>query len=259
MGQTPRLCGGNLPLTNLGSLVTVWGVFWAGTGRTGCLQKERSQVEQKAWGGRFSQPTDALVEQFTASILFDRRLYAYDIQGSIAHCRMLAKCGIIGAAEADAIAQGLQKVQAEIEAGEFSFDVHWEDIHMHIERRLIELVGPVGGKLHTARSRNDQIVTDMRLWMRARVVNLARLSLGLLHALTEVAWLHLDSVMAGYTHHQHATISTFGHHLAAYAEAIRRVVQRLHFWYETFNYSPLGCVTGFEPATYGATVRRSAS
>ncbi|MBM3223932.1 MAG: hypothetical protein FJZ47_09045, partial [Candidatus Tectomicrobia bacterium] len=99
--------------------------------------------------------------------------------------------------------------------------------------------------MHTARSRNDQIVTDMRLWMRARVLTLAQGSLELLRALTTVAHLHLDSVMAGYTHHQHATISTFGHHLAAYAEAIRRVVQRLHFWYETFNYSPLGCVTGF--------------
>jgi argininosuccinate lyase len=121
-----------------------------------------------------------------------------------------------------------------------------EDVHTSIEKYLTDILGIEAGlAMHTARSRNDQIVTDMRLWMRARVLNLAPLCLGLMQALTTVARLHLDSVMAGYTHHQHATISTFGHHLAAYAEAIRRVVQRLNFWYETFNYSPLGCVTGF--------------
>ena len=114
-------------------------------------------METKAWGGRFNQPTHDLVEHFTASILFDRRLYAYDIQGSIAHCRMLAKCGIIADEEASLIIHGLQAIEAEIERGAFVFDVRWEDIHMHIERRLIETIGPVGGKLHTARSRNDQI------------------------------------------------------------------------------------------------------
>jgi argininosuccinate lyase len=142
--------------------------------------------------------------------------------------------------------RGLDELEQRYRAGQFVVRPALEDVHTNIEKFLTDDLGIEAGlAMHTARSRNDQIVTDMRLWMRARVVNLARLSLGLLHALTEVARLHLDSVMAGYTHHQHATISTFGHHLAAYAEAIRRVVQRLHFWYETFNYSPLGCVTGF--------------
>src|SRR5215475_14190189 len=130
---------------------------------------DRGTVETKAWGGRFSQPTHELVEHFTASILFDRRLYAYDIQGSIAHCRMLAKCGIITHDEASAIIQGLQEIESEIERGEFVFDVRWEDIHLHIERRLIEKIGPVGGKLHTARSRNDQIALDVRLYMRDEI------------------------------------------------------------------------------------------
>lgn len=120
-----------------------------------------------------------------------------------------------------------------------------EDVHTNIEKYLTHTLGIEAGlAMHTARSRNDQIVTDMRLWMRHRVVVTAHLCLELIRQLSRAAGTHLDSVMAGYTHHQHATISTFGHHLAAYAEAIRRVVQRLDHWYETFNYSPLGCVTG---------------
>ena len=120
-----------------------------------------------------------------------------------------------------------------------------EDVHTNIEKYITDDLGIEAGLvMHTARSRNDQIVTDMRLWMRHRVIVLAHLCLDLMHQLTTVASLHLDSIMAGYTHHQHATISTFGHQLAAYAEAIRRVVQRLNGWYTTFNYSPLGCVTG---------------
>jgi len=197
-------------------------------------------VEQKAWGGRFSQPTDALVEHFTASILFDRRLYAYDIQGSIAHCRMLARCGIITADEADTIIQGLHKVQAEIEAGEFSFDVHWEDIHMHIERRLIELVGPVGGKLHTARSRNDQIALDVRLYLRDELQTILEDIRHLQRTLIDLADRHLDVIMPGYTHLQRAQPIRLSHHLLAYDEMLERDYQRLGECLARVNVMPLG-------------------
>ena len=144
------------------------------------------------------------------------------------------------------ILQGLAEIERRDRAGQFLLQPALEDVHTNIEKCLTDELGITAGlAMHTARSRNDQIVTDMRLWMRARVLNLARLCLDLLHSLLDVARQHCDSVMAGYTHHQHATISTFGHHLAAYAEAVRRVVLRLHAWYEMFNYSPLGGVTGF--------------
>jgi argininosuccinate lyase len=176
----------------------------------------------------------------------DQALVPFDLWVNRAHTRMLVAQAILTPAQGQAILQGLGELEQRYRAGQFVVRPALEDVHTNIEKFLTDDLGLEAGlAMHTARSRNDQIVTDMRLWMRARVVNLARLCLGLLQALIEVARLHLDSVMAGYTHHQHATISTFGHHLAAYAEAIRRVVQRLHFWYDTFNYSPLGCVTGF--------------
>ena len=176
----------------------------------------------------------------------DQVLVPFDLWVNRAHTRMLVAQSILTPAQGQAIFRGLAELEQRYCAGQFVVRAALEDVHTNIEKFLTDELGIEAGlAMHTARSRNDQIVTDMRLWMRARVVNLARLCLGLMQALTDVARLHLDSVMAGYTHHQHATISTFGHHLAAYAEAIRRVVQRLYFWYETFNYSPLGCVTGF--------------
>src|ERR671936_465500 len=176
----------------------------------------------------------------------DQALVPFDLWVNRAHTRMLVAQSILTHEQGQAILCGLAEIERRYHAGQFVVRPALEDVHTNIEKFLTDELGIEAGlAMHTGRSRNDQVVTDMRLWMRARVVNLARLSLGLLQALTEVALLHLDSVMAGYTHHQHATISTFGHHLAAYAEAIRRVVQRLHFWYDTFNYSPLGCVTGF--------------
>jgi argininosuccinate lyase len=176
----------------------------------------------------------------------DQALVPFDLWVNRAHTRMLVARSILTPAQGQAILRGLAELEQRYRAGQFVVRAALEDVHTNIEKFLTDELGIEAGlAMHTARSRNDQIVTDMRLWMRARVVNLARLCLGLLQALIDIARLHLDSVMAGYTHHQHATISTFGHHLAAYAEAIRRVVQRLHFWYETFNYSPLGCVTGF--------------
>jgi len=176
----------------------------------------------------------------------DQALVPFDLWVNRAHTRMLVAQSILTRAQGQAIFRGLAELEQRYRAGQFVVRAALEDVHTNIEKFLTDELGIEAGlAMHTARSRNDQVVTDMRLWMRARVLNLARLCLGLMQALTSVARMHLDSVMTGYTHHQHATISTFGHHLAAYAEAIRRVVQRLHFWYETFNYSPLGCVTGF--------------
>src|SRR5918911_191214 len=191
-----------------------------------CRRGESRTVEQKPWGGRFSQPTHELVERFTASIVFDRRLYAYDIQGSIAHCRMLAKCGIVSEAEAAVIIEGLQEIAAEIERQEFVFDVRWEDIHMHIERRLIEKVGAVGGKLHTARSRNDQVALDVRLYLRDEIHTVLRDIGQLQHTLIELAERHLEVIMPGYTHLQRAQPIRLSHHLLAYYEMLERDRQR---------------------------------
>jgi argininosuccinate lyase len=197
-------------------------------------------VETKAWGGRFSQPTHELVEHFTASIAFDRRLYAYDIQGSIAHCRMLAKCGIITHDEASAIIQGLQEIESEIEHGAFVFDVHWEDIHMHIERRLIEKIGAVGGKLHTARSRNDQVALDVRLYLRDEIRTILDDIRQLQRTLLDLAERHLDVIMPGYTHLQRAQPIRLSHHLLAYDEMLERDHQRFTECLTRVNVLPLG-------------------
>ncbi len=197
-------------------------------------------MESKPWGGRFSQPTHELVEQFTASIMFDRRLYRYDIQGSIAHCRMLAKCGIVTDQEAATIIQGLQEITGEIARGDFVFDVRWEDIHMHVERRLIEKVGPVGGKLHTARSRNDQVALDMRLYLRDEVHAILGEIGQLQRTLVDLAEVHLDQLMPGYTHLQRAQPIRFSHHLLAYYEMLERDRQRFEDCLTRVNVLPLG-------------------
>ena len=210
-----------------------------------------AQSPARLYGTSLVSPTPEVVAfmagwDVTTKGAADQALIPFDLWVNRAHTRMLVAQAILTPAQGQAILQGLGELEQRYRAGQFVVRPALEDVHTNIEKFLTDDLGLEAGlAMHTARSRNDQIVTDMRLWMRARVVNLARLSLGLLQALTEAARLHVDSVMAGYTHHQHATISTFGHHLAAYAEAIRRVVQRLHFWYDTFNYSPLGCVTGF--------------
>ena len=197
-------------------------------------------METKAWGGRFSQPTDELVEHFTASILFDRRLYVYDIQGSVAHCRMLAKCGIISDDEASVIILALEEIKAEIEQGAFTFDVRWEDIHLHIERRLIEKIGPVGGKLHTARSRNDQIALDVRLYLRDEIRAILHDIRHLQHTLVDLAEAHLDVIMPGYTHLQRAQPIRLSHHLLAYDEMLERDHQRFTECLVRVNILPLG-------------------
>ncbi|GIX45980.1 MAG: argininosuccinate lyase 1 [Candidatus Tectimicrobiota bacterium] len=176
----------------------------------------------------------------------DEALIPFDLWVNRAHARMLVAQGLLSAAQGEAILAGLREIERRYRCGQFRLLPAREDVHTNIETFLTAELGISAAlALHTARSRNDQVLTDMRLWMRARVLNLARLCLDFLRSCLAVARQHCDSAMAGYTHHQHATVSTFGHLLAAYAEAVRRVVQRLHGWYETFNYSPLGCVTGF--------------
>jgi argininosuccinate lyase len=175
----------------------------------------------------------------------DQSLVLFDVWVNRAHTQMLVATSILTRAQGQRILTGLEEVERRHRAGQFRLRPSLEDVHTNIEKYLTDELGIEAGlAMHTARSRNDQVVTDMRLWMRHRVIVLAHLCLDLMHQLSTVAQLHRESVMAGYTHHQHATISTFGHHLAAYVEATRRVLHRLNHWYLTFNYSPLGCVTG---------------
>ena len=196
--------------------------------------------EKKLWGGRFASGTAASVEAFTASIHIDARLYRYDIMGSIAHAKMLAKQGIIPAREGRKIVRGLSAIQAEIEQGDFHFSPADEDIHMNIERRLTEKIGPAGGMLHTARSRNDQVALDMRLFLREEV----RLVIAALNALQrEIARLakrHIDVIMPGYTHLQRAQPVLFAHHLLAYYDMFDRDLQRFVESLKRINVLPLG-------------------
>jgi len=197
-------------------------------------------MSEKPWQGRFSQPTDKFVEEFTASIAFDQRLYSYDIQGSTVHARMLARQGIITAEEAEQITTGLQEILTEIDNGSFEFSVALEDIHMNIEARLIERIGPVGGKLHTARSRNDQVALDIRLYLRDEIGTLVGQLRRLCQALIEQAETNLDVIMPGYTHLQTAQPILFAHHLLAYFEMFRRDHGRLKDCLERVNILPLG-------------------
>jgi argininosuccinate lyase len=177
--------------------------------------------------GRFKAPRLPEVEAFTASLPFDRRLFRHDIQGSIAHARMLAKVGLITAAEAREIEAGLKDIAREITGGRFRFDVSDEDIHLAIERRLTEKIGPAGGKLHTARSRNDQIALDLRLYLRDEIAEVRRLVRGLRTVLIKVARTNVETVMPGYTHLQRAQPVSLAHHLLAYVEMFGRDRERL--------------------------------
>lgn len=194
----------------------------------------------KLWGGRFSKNTDVLVEEFTSSISFDCRMYREDIAGSIAHATMLAKCGILKAEEADVIIGGLKDILADIEAGKFSFEVSLEDIHMNIEQRLTERIGSLGGKLHTARSRNDQVALDTHLYLRRELSELGDLIVKLQQALLEVAKKHENVIMPGYTHLQRAQPILFAHHLLAYFYMLVRDFDRLTMVYKHTDMMPLG-------------------
>ncbi|MFO8152199.1 argininosuccinate lyase [Thioalkalivibrio sp.] len=194
----------------------------------------------KLWGGRFSEATDAFVEEFTASVGFDRRLYAQDIAGSIAHATMLAEVGVLTQAEAGAITAGLEGIRAEIEAGAFAWSVAREDVHMNIEARLIEKIGETGKKLHTGRSRNDQVATDIRLWLRDAIDGLIAQVRQYQHGLLDLAEREHATVMPGFTHLQTAQPVTFGHHLLAWYEMLDRDAERLADCRRRVNRLPLG-------------------
>ena len=194
----------------------------------------------KLWGGRFTKAADKTVEGFTSSLKFDRRLYQQDIQGSIAHARMLGHQGIIPAADATLIEGGLRSVQAEIEAGQFPFRQEYEDIHLNIEKRLTELIGPAGGRVHTARSRNDQVVTDVHLWVKDEIAAVQALVSDLQGALVDRATEHEGVLMPGYTHLQRAQPILLSHHLMAYFWMLERDHGRLTDCRRRADISPLG-------------------
>ena len=195
---------------------------------------------KKPWSGRFTHKTSGLVESFTESISFDKRLWRHDIRGSIAHAKMLAKQGIITAREAAAIEKGLLEIAAEIEAGKFRFRNELEDIHMNIEAELARKIGPAGKKLHTARSRNDQVALDIRLYLREETEDIISRILQLQKTLLTIAEKHIDTIMPGYTHLQRAQPVLLSHHLLAYLEMIERDKGRFMDSLKRLNVLPLG-------------------
>jgi len=201
-----------------------------------------SQNDQpiKPWGGRFTEATDAFVERFTASVGFDYRLYHHDINGSIAHATMLAKVGVLTDAERDQIITGLEEIRAEIVAGKFTWSVSLEDVHMNIEHVLTQRIGITGKKLHTGRSRNDQVATDIRLYLRDEIDAIAKELTRLQQGLLSVAEREADTIMPGFTHLQTAQPVTFGHHLLAWFEMLQRDYSRLIDCRKRMNYLPLG-------------------
>ena len=196
--------------------------------------------EKKLWGGRFKEQTDKLVEEFTESVSYDKRLAPYDIAGSTAHVKMLAKQGILTEEEADKIVAGLNKVLQEIESGKFEWKKELEDVHMNVEKRLTEIVGPVGGKLHTGRSRNDQVATDVRLFVRKEIEEILELLKALRRAFVKQAEENLDAVMPGYTHLQIAQPVLYAHHMLAYYQMFKRDEERFRDTLKRVNVSPLG-------------------
>ena len=194
----------------------------------------------QAWSARFSEPVSELVKRYTASVDFDKRLARYDIQGSLAHADMLAAQGIIGAQDLADIQRGMTQILSEIDAGSFQWLLDLEDVHLNIEKRLVELVGDAGKRLHTGRSRNDQVATDIRLWLRDEIDTLQDLLRQLRHALAAVALENAGTIMPGFTHLQVAQPVTFGHHLLAYAEMFGRDAERLADCRRRVNRLPLG-------------------
>ena len=207
---------------------------------TGSHRKTGPGGSSALWGGRFSAEPGEVMERINASIDFDRRLYAHDIGASKAHCEMLVACGIVGEADGEAILSGLDRVLAEIESGAFAFSRRREDIHMNVEARLTELIGPAAGRLHTARSRNDQVATDLRLWLRDTIDEADAALRGLQGVLIDRAEEHAASAMPGLTHLQAAQPITLGHHLLAYVEMLGRDRGRLADARRRLNECPLG-------------------
>jgi argininosuccinate lyase len=198
------------------------------------------KASNEMWGGRFASGPAAIMEAINASISFDKKLYAQDIAGSIAHSEMLAKQGIITEADQTSIAKGLKQILAEIEGGTFQFSTRLEDIHMNVESRLAELIGPAAGRLHTARSRNDQVAVDFRLWTKGEMQRVANALKGLISVFLTRAEENAATVMPGFTHLQAAQPVTFGHHLMAYVEMFGRDLSRVRDAIKRMDESPLG-------------------
>ncbi len=195
---------------------------------------------KKLWSGRFKEATEELVEEFTCSLPFDVRLWRYDIEGSIAHAKMLGKQKILSAKDTRTILNGLNAIRDDIESGKFRFKSELEDVHMNIESALIKKVGPVGGKVHAARSRNDQVALDLRLFMRDEIGDILKLAKGLQKAIVKVADKHSDTIMPGYTHLQKAQPVLLSHHLLAYYDMLARDIERLEECRSRVNVLPLG-------------------
>ena len=195
---------------------------------------------KKLWGGRFKQSTDSLMETFSASISFDKRLYDCDVEGSIAHCKMLARCKIITTAESNKIIKGLKRILRECDEGRFKFSDSLEDIHMNIENRLREIIGPVAGKLHTARSRNDQVCLDIRLYLRKEIDDIVGGINRLTKTLITIAKKNINHLIPGYTHLQRAQPVLLSHHLLAYVEMMLRDKERFLDAYKRINVMPWG-------------------
>ena len=202
--------------------------------------KDRPAASNKPWSGRFNEPVTDLVKRFTASVVFDQRLAEFDIEGSAAHARMLNAVGILSRDDLDAIQKGLGQILDEIRDGRFSWSLDLEDVHFNIEHRLIDLIGDAGKRLHTARSRNDQVTTDVRLYLRGSIDHVLALIKSLQRVLLDIAERHTDTVMPGFTHLQVAQPVSFAHHLLAYFEMLSRDAQRLADCRKRVNKLPLG-------------------
>lgn len=211
--------------------------------------KSKADHANTMWGGRFASGPAAIMEEINASIGYDKKLYAQDIAGSIAHASMLAECDIITVEDRDKIIEGLKTIHSEIASGEFEFSRALEDIHMNVEARLRDLIGDAAGRLHTARSRNDQVALDFRLWVKAELEKTANNLVLLIEAFLTRAEEHADTFMPGFTHLQTAQPVTFGHHCMAYVEMFGRDLSRVHDAIERLNENPLGAAalagTGF--------------
>ena len=202
--------------------------------------QSKGAADNKAWSGRFSEPVSDLVKRYTASVFFDNRMALQDIRGSLAHAAMLAKQNIIGADDLAAIQKGLAQVRGEIERGEFNWNLDDEDVHLNIEKRLTALIGDAGKRLHTGRSRNDQVATDIRLWLRDTIDVIDGLLANYQTALLNLAEQHAATPLPGFTHLQVAQPVTFGHHLLAYVEMAKRDRARMRDVRARMNYLPLG-------------------
>ncbi|NEN75099.1 argininosuccinate lyase [Pelistega sp. NLN82] len=206
------------------------------------MSASHNQFDKKseAWSARFSEPVSELVKRYTASVFFETRLAPFDIQGSLAHAEMLSHVGVISQQDYTDIQKGMAVILEEVQQGHFDWQLDLEDVHLNIEKRLVELIGDAGKRLHTGRSRNDQVATDIRLWLRTEIDTSAALLLQLRKALAQLALVHHATIMPGFTHLQVAQPVTFGHHLLAYAEMFGRDYQRLLDCRKRVNQLPLG-------------------